>query len=327
MPSRLHQAVDDDLDGVLLVAGQPLVVLEEVGDVGRLAVDPGPDVALAGEVGEQRVVLALAAPHDRRQHLEAGALGQLGQAVDDLLRGLAVEPHPVLGAVGHADAGVQQAEVVVDLGDGAHRRPGVAGGRLLVDGDGRRQALDEVDVGLVHLAQELPGVGAQRLHVAPLALGVDGVEGQAGLAGAGQAGEDDQPVAGQLDVHVLEVVLPGTADDELVERHRVEPTDGPDRDCPGSPDGHHGAHRPPSVALRCERVFDPVGKARLPSVAAGRDLPVEPGEVGMGTCPAPGRPLVAVPEGGEAEHGEPGVLGRVATRPPGPRRSPRPRTS
>ena len=42
-----------------------------------LAVDPGPGEALAGEVVEQRVVLALAAPHDRRQHLEAGALGQL----------------------------------------------------------------------------------------------------------------------------------------------------------------------------------------------------------------------------------------------------------
>ena len=40
------------------------------------------------------------------------------------------------------------------------------------------QALDEVDVRLVHLAQELPGVGREGLDVAALALGVNGVEGQ-----------------------------------------------------------------------------------------------------------------------------------------------------
>ena len=58
-----------------------------------------------------------------------------------------------------------------------------------------RQALDEVDVGLVHLAEELAGVGRERLDVAALALGEDRVERQAGLARPGQPGEDDQGVA------------------------------------------------------------------------------------------------------------------------------------
>ena len=83
-----------------------------------------------------------------------------------------------------------------------------------------RQALDEVDVGLVHLAEELAGVRRQRLDVAPLALGEDRVERQRGLARAGQPGEDDQRVAGQVDRDVLEVVLPGPPDDELI-RHCV----------------------------------------------------------------------------------------------------------
>ena len=43
------------------------------------------------------------------------------------------------------------------------------------------EALDEVDVGLLHLAEELPRVRGQRLHVAPLPLGVDRVEGERGL--------------------------------------------------------------------------------------------------------------------------------------------------
>ena len=129
---------------------------------------------------------------------------------------------PCIGAVRHADAGIEQAEVVVDLGDRADGRSGVARRRLLVDGDRRRQALDEVDVGLVHLAQELAGVGRQRLDVAPLALGIDRVERQARLARARQPREDDQPVARQLDADVLQVVLPGAPDDERVERHQAE---------------------------------------------------------------------------------------------------------
>ena len=64
------EPVDDDLDGVLLVAGQ----VDLVGELVDLAVDPGPGVALGGEVGEERLVGALAAAHDRGQHLEAGAL-------------------------------------------------------------------------------------------------------------------------------------------------------------------------------------------------------------------------------------------------------------
>jgi hypothetical protein len=60
------------------------------------------------------------------------------------------------------------------------------------------QAVDLVDVRLLHLAQELPRVGAQALDVPALALGVDRVEGEAGLAAAGQAGDDDQAVAREL---------------------------------------------------------------------------------------------------------------------------------
>ena len=207
-----HEPVDDDLDRVLLV---PLE-LELGRQVDDLAVDPGPRVALARELVEQRVVLALAAPHDRREHLEAGAVGQLQHPVDDLLRRLAGDQLAAVRAVRHADAGVEQPQVVVDLGDRADRRPRVARRRLLVDRDRRRQALDEVDVGLVHLPEELPGVRRQRLDVAALALGVDRVERQRRLARARQPGEHDQLVARQHEVDVAEVVLARPADDDRV---------------------------------------------------------------------------------------------------------------
>jgi hypothetical protein len=71
-------------------------------------------------------------------------------------------------------------------------------------------------VGLVHLAEELPGVRRERLDVAALTLREDGVEGQARLAGPGQPREHDQGVAGEVEGDVLEVVLARTPDDELI---------------------------------------------------------------------------------------------------------------
>ena len=79
------EPVDDDLDRVLLVAGE----VDLVAEVDEVAVDPGPGEALGGEVLEHALVGALAPPHHRRQHLEAGAVGQLEDAVDDLLGRLA----------------------------------------------------------------------------------------------------------------------------------------------------------------------------------------------------------------------------------------------
>ena len=54
-----------------------------------------------------------------------------------------------------------------------------------------------INVGLFHHRQELAGVGRQRLDVAALAFGINGVERERRFAGAGQAREDDQLVPGQ----------------------------------------------------------------------------------------------------------------------------------
>jgi hypothetical protein len=221
-----HQPVDDDFDRVLLVAGEPLPTLcvaaraAHARQLVHLAVDARPREALTGELGEQPLVLALPAPDDRRQHLESCALRQLQDAVDDLLRRLPRDHLPTVRAVRQADPGVEEPEVVVDLGDRAHCRPRVLRRRLLVDRDRRREALDEVDVGLVHLAEELPGIRRQRFDVPALPLGVDRVERQRRLPRARQAGEDDQAVPGQLEVDVLEVVLASPPDRDDV-RHGV----------------------------------------------------------------------------------------------------------
>ena len=207
-------AVDHDLDRVALV----LVELGRVGDVEHLAVDPDADEALAPGAVEDPVALGLAVLDERPEDEQARPLGQGEDLVDDLLDRLALD-RVAVGAMRDADPREQQPEVVVDLGDGPDRRARVARRALLVDRDGRRQAVDLVDVRLLHLAEELAGVGAQALDVAALALGVDGVEGEAGLAAPRQAGDDDQPVTRERDVDVLEVVFARAAHDESILGH------------------------------------------------------------------------------------------------------------
>jgi hypothetical protein len=177
---------------------------------------PGPRVPLRLQFPEQFAVLALAPAHHGREHLEPGAFLEFEHAVHDLLRGLPGDRPAAQRAVRLAGAGIQQPQVVVHLGNGADGGPRVAARRLLVDRDGRGQSVDEVHVGLVHLAEELPRVRGERLDVPALSLGEDRVEGQAGLAGTGQPGEHDHGVAGQVDRHVLEVVLACTSNDKPV---------------------------------------------------------------------------------------------------------------
>ena len=206
------EAVDHDVDGVLLL----LLEHRRFGERHDLAVDAGAREALRLQFGEQVDVLTLACPDHGGEHLVAGALGQLLDAVDDLLRGLAADWLATDGAVRTTGAREEQTEVVVDLRDGAHGGARVAVRALLVDRDGRAQTFDEVDVGLVHLPEELTRVRRQRLDVATLALGENRVERERRLARTGQAREDDERVTRDLDRDVLEVVLTCTTHEQVI---------------------------------------------------------------------------------------------------------------
>ena len=79
-------------------------------------------------------------------------------------------------------ARVEKSEVVPDLSDRADGRTRIAGGALLINGDGWREPVNGVNVGLLHLPEELTCVGREALDIATLTFGVDGVEGEARLA-------------------------------------------------------------------------------------------------------------------------------------------------
>ena len=88
---------------------------------------------------------------------------------------------------------------------------GIRGGRLLLDGDRGREAVDQIDVGLLHLLEKLARVGRQRLDVAALPFGVNRVEGERRLARARQPGDDRELVPRNIDVDIAKVMNAGAA--------------------------------------------------------------------------------------------------------------------
>ena len=177
--------VGPDLEPVDHHVHRVLAVLGELGqrvDLVHPGVDAHAHEPLCAQLGKKLRVLALPVGDDGRQDHELGVLGQRHHRIDHLRHRLRLQGQLVLGAVGRAHPRVEQAQVVVDLGHRAHGRARVVAGRLLLDGDRRRQALDQVHVGLFHELQELAGVGRQRFYIAALSFGVKRVERERTLA-------------------------------------------------------------------------------------------------------------------------------------------------
>ena len=100
----------------------------------------------------------------------------------------------------------------------------------MLNGDRRREALNVIDVRLLQLVKELPGVRRERFDVFALALGKQRVKRQRRLARPTWPGNHHQLVAGNLKRQILEIVLP----------------------CPGylyEPLGHRKPHRKPPCPL------------------------------------------------------------------------------
>ena len=212
-----YHAVDHHFDIMLHL----LIEGRDLGDLMELVVDLDPLEALLLQFGEIFLVFALPPARDRRQQIEPCALGQRQYAVDHLAHGLALDRQSGRRRIGNADARPEQPHIVVDLGDRADGRARVARGSFLLDGDGRRQPVDMVDIRLLHHVEELPRVGRQRLDIASLAFGVDRVEGERALARARQPGDHHELLARQLERDVLEVVLSRAANGDEFGGHSV----------------------------------------------------------------------------------------------------------
>ena len=208
LDARLHdEPIDHDFDRVIPAPIEGEVLVER----SKHPVDARFGEALLFQLGELFLELAFPAAHDGRQDVDARVLRVDEHHVHDAFERLRGNFPAALMTVRDADVGEQQAEVVVNFRDGANRRSRVRRGGFLLDGDGGRQAVDQIDVGFFHLLEKLPRVGRQRLDVPPLALRVDRVEGERRLPRARQTGDDRQLVARDVDVDISKVMNAGAA--------------------------------------------------------------------------------------------------------------------
>jgi hypothetical protein len=189
-----------------------LVERGRFGDLVEFSVDLHALEAALHIVGELFAEFAFPPAHHRREQIEPRALGERQHPVHHLRNRLAFDRQAGGGRIGHTDARPQQPHIVVDFRHRTHGRARIARGGLLLDRDRRRQPVDLVEVRLLHHLQKLPRIGGETFHIAALALGIDGVERERGFARARKPGEHHQPVARDLDVDVLEIVLARAAD-------------------------------------------------------------------------------------------------------------------
>ena len=159
----------------------------------------------------QHLLLAVVVRHGHREGDDEARIARRAAAADycgvNAFRRVAPHRLAAAAAMQPRRARVEQLEVVVQFRHGADGGARGAYRVGLVDGDGRRNAVDAIDLRLVHAVEELPRVGREGLDVAPLAFGIKRVEGQRGLARAGNAGDHDQLAGRDVEAEILQVVL------------------------------------------------------------------------------------------------------------------------
>ena len=120
----------------------------------------------------------------------------------------------VAAGLGLGQLRVEMADVVEELDVGGRVRAGRAADGRLVDGDHLVEMFEPFD------AVEDARIADAAVEIAEQGLGQDVVD-QRALAGPGNAGHAHQHPQRNLDVDVLEIVVPCAADDELLRADRT----------------------------------------------------------------------------------------------------------
>ena len=159
---------------MLSVAGQlgELISLDQL-SINQQGVEFMPDGP-----GNNIPVVALARFDQRGKNLNGAILRGSAELSCHLGQSGGGDRNLALGTVLGAQFGVEEAEEMIDLGDGGHRRFAATTGDTLFDSHSRRKSSDVVDIWLLHLLDELPGIGGHAVEETSLALGEKDIEGE-----------------------------------------------------------------------------------------------------------------------------------------------------
>src|SRR6202041_3807831 len=117
----------------------------------------------------------------REENIEPRALTEREHPVGNFIHRIFFYLLPAEQAVGAADAGKEQTQIIEDLGGGSDGRARVARGVFLFDRDRRRDPVDYIDVRLLDALEKLSRICRQRFDISALPFGVNRIEGERGL--------------------------------------------------------------------------------------------------------------------------------------------------
>ena len=207
----------------------------------ELAVHAKVRVALARCPLRQVGVEALAGDDQRRQQADVPSAIVPQQARGDGLEALGLDGHVAVGTVLRAQFDEQQPQEMVQLGQRGDRALAPSATGALLDGNGRGDAEDGVDVGTRCGLHELARIGVQRLEVAPLPFGEEDVEGQRALAAARNPGDHRERIARDRRRPRLEVVFAGVVDaDRTRQEARAQEASARPQPCGSEARGERG---------------------------------------------------------------------------------------
>ena len=134
---------------------------------------------------EDRLISSFASTHDRRENQNSACIGKRFDGIHNFLRGLLHHFSPTNWTMRNSGARVKQAEVIIDFGHGSHCRARIVRRAFLVNGYCRRESVNVIHIGLIHLTEELTRIRRKRFNIASLTFSKDGVECQRGFARTG----------------------------------------------------------------------------------------------------------------------------------------------
>ena len=146
----------------------------------------------------------------RRQHIDFEPGRQATDEIGHVTYRMPAHFLPRHRRIQTAYACVQQFQVFVNLGHGAYRRTRILAQAFLLDGDGRCQTRNEIDLRFAHAPQKLAGVCAEAFHIPPLPFRIQRIEYQRRFAGARKPRHNHQSPGRELETDVFEIVDPNT---------------------------------------------------------------------------------------------------------------------
>ena len=147
------------------------------------------------------------ADHRREEEQVSAAFELRLQTLAELIARLGLDRDLAIGAKLRSEPGEEQAQEVVDFGDGGDGALAPAPGRALLDADRRGQAGDQIHVRAGELFHKLPRVGIHGIEEATLALGEEQIEREGALARTAHARNDHELIPRDGEREILQVML------------------------------------------------------------------------------------------------------------------------